>query len=66
MNVTLCRNGDIDAAIEVERIWDDLTSGLPFFTVCSYPIDCFERVGAEFFGRLLCPAQRRRAHPDTL
>jgi CheY-like chemotaxis protein len=66
MNVSLCRNGDIEAAIEVERIWDDLTSGLPFFTVCSYPVDCFERVGAELFGRV-CAEHGAVTHtPDTL
>jgi CheY-like chemotaxis protein len=66
LSVTLCQNGDIEAAIEVERIWDDLTSGLPFFTVCSYPVDCFERVGAESFGRI-CAAHSAVAHtPDTL
>ena len=66
LNVSLCRSGDIEAAIEVERIWDELTSGLPFFTVCSYPVDCFERVGAELFGRV-CAAHSAVAHtPDTL
>jgi len=42
MAAVLCRNGDFEAALELERIWDDLTRALPFFTVCSYPIDCFE------------------------
>ena len=66
LNVSLCRNGDIEAAIEVEGIWDELSSGLPFFTVCSYPVDCFERVGAEWFGRV-CAAHSAVAHtPDTL
>jgi DNA-binding NarL/FixJ family response regulator len=66
LNVSLCRSGDIEAAIEVERIWDDLTSGLPFFTVCSYPVDCFEQAGAELFGRV-CAAHSAVTHtPDTL
>jgi DNA-binding NarL/FixJ family response regulator len=42
MAVTLCRNGDFEAALELERIWNELTRTLPFLTVCSYPIDCFE------------------------
>jgi len=42
MSATLCRNGDFEAALELERIWDDLTRALPFFTVCCHPIDCFE------------------------
>jgi hypothetical protein len=46
MTVSLCRNGDFEAALELERIWNDLTRALPFFTVCSYPIDCFENSDA--------------------
>ncbi|HKH72801.1 MAG TPA: response regulator [Vicinamibacterales bacterium] len=66
MNVSLCQDGGIEAAIEVERIWDDLTSALPFFTVCTYPVDCFERVGTESFGRI-CAAHSAVAHtPDIL
>jgi DNA-binding NarL/FixJ family response regulator len=42
MSASLCRNGDFEAALELERIWDDLTRALPFLTVCIYPIDCFE------------------------
>jgi DNA-binding NarL/FixJ family response regulator len=42
MTVSLCRNGDFEAALEVERIWNELTRALPFFTICSYPSDCFE------------------------
>jgi len=46
MTVSLCRNGDFEAALEFERIWNELTRALPFFTVCSYPIDCFEHEDA--------------------
>ncbi len=42
ITVSLCRNGDFEAALEIERIWNELTRALPFFTVCSYPIECFE------------------------
>jgi CheY-like chemotaxis protein len=42
MAVLLCRNGNVEAAVEVEQIWNDLTRPLPFLTVCSYPIECFE------------------------
>jgi ABC-type uncharacterized transport system YnjBCD ATPase subunit len=31
---------------EVERIWSELTRSLPFLTVCSYPIDCFQDEGS--------------------
>jgi DNA-binding NarL/FixJ family response regulator len=46
MSATLCRNGDFEAALELERIWDDLTRELPFLTVCSYPSDCLENAEA--------------------
>ena len=46
MSASLCRNGDFEAALALERIWDDLTRALPFFTVCTYPIDCFENAEA--------------------
>ena len=46
MTVSLCRNGDFEAALELERMWSELTRALPFFTVCSYPIDCFEHADA--------------------
>lgn len=42
MSAVLCRNGDFEAALQLERIWDDLTRALPFFTVCCHAIDCFE------------------------
>jgi DNA-binding NarL/FixJ family response regulator len=42
MSVSLCRNGNFEAALELERTWNELTRALPFFTVCSYPIRCFE------------------------
>jgi hypothetical protein len=42
MAVILCRNGNITAALELERIWDELTKPLPLHTVCSYPIACFQ------------------------
>jgi CheY-like chemotaxis protein len=38
--VLLCRHGNFEAAIQLERLWDDLTRPLPFLTVCGYSIDC--------------------------
>ena len=43
LTVALCRNGDFEAALELERIWNELTRSLPFSTVCVYPTDCFAR-----------------------
>jgi len=41
MAVFLCRNGSFEAALEFERMWSELTHALPFFTVCSYPIEYY-------------------------
>jgi DNA-binding NarL/FixJ family response regulator len=50
MAVLLYQDGNVEAAVEVEQIWNDLTRSLPFLTVCSYPIECFqgERAGQSF------------------
>jgi len=48
MAVPLCRNGNFEAALELERSWNALTRALPFFTVCSYPIDCFQHSEARY------------------
>lgn len=58
----LCRDGHVEAALEIERIWDDLTRTLPFFTVCSYPADCFAHAAWE--GRLgsLCAVHGAVSH----
>jgi CheY-like chemotaxis protein len=38
--VLLCQQGNFEGALQLERLWDDLTRPLPFLTVCGYPIDC--------------------------
>jgi len=47
LSASLCRNGDFEAAVEIERTWHELTCQLPFFTVCTYPIDCFDPSAAQ-------------------
>ena len=50
---TLCRDGNFEAAIELEQIWEDRTRNLPFFTVCHYSADCFqEPKGRELFPKV--------------
>jgi DNA-binding NarL/FixJ family response regulator len=41
LTVSLCRSGNVEAAIELEQIWDGLTRPLRFFTLCAYPVECF-------------------------
>jgi DNA-binding NarL/FixJ family response regulator len=56
MSASLCRNGDFEAALELERTWNELTRALSFFTVCSYPIDCFEHSEARNLMSNVCAA----------
>jgi DNA-binding NarL/FixJ family response regulator len=53
---SLHRNGHVEAAREVERMWNELTNALPFFTVCSYEADCFEHAGASEHLASVCGA----------
>ena len=46
MSGSLYRNGEFEAALELERIWNELTRPMPFLTICSYPINCFSQSGA--------------------
>jgi hypothetical protein len=41
MVVPLITGGNPAAAIALERQWNSLTAGLPFFTVCGYHASCF-------------------------
>jgi DNA-binding NarL/FixJ family response regulator len=51
---SLWRNGDFEAALEMERLWSELTRPLPFFTICSYPSECFEQSAARDHLPRLC------------
>ncbi len=42
----LCRRGNSEAALDLERMWDDVTRSLPIFTICAYPTDCVDGDGA--------------------
>lgn len=37
----LSENGNVAAAIALERLWNEVTRGLPFLTVCGYGSSCF-------------------------
>jgi len=47
MAVPLCLAGNFDGALEIERVWNRLTAHLPIFTICSYPIMCFQNEHAQ-------------------
>ena len=42
ISAVLCRRGNPEAALELERLWDELTHSLPILTVCMYPTGCFD------------------------
>jgi two-component system, NarL family, response regulator NreC len=53
---SLCRDGNPEAALHLERVWDDLTRGLPFLTVCFYSKECFgERDDSALFPGICAP-----------
>jgi DNA-binding NarL/FixJ family response regulator len=66
MTVSLCRNGNFEAALELERIWNELTRALPFFTVCSYPIECFEHSDARNVLRHVCAEHSAVSHTGNV
>jgi hypothetical protein len=48
--------GNPEAALQLERVWDDLTRRLPFLTVCFYSTECFgEREDPAFFPDICAP-----------
>ena len=50
----LWRNGNPDAALEVERLWDELTRSLPILTICTYAMDGPGHDAAAAFRSGLC------------
>jgi CheY-like chemotaxis protein len=53
---TLWRGQPQEAAFELERLWDSLTTDLPFFTVCAYADDCFAAKGSPSPHATVCAA----------
>jgi len=49
MSAVLCRRGTPEAALELERLWDELTRSLPILTICTYPTGCFDLDGVPGF-----------------
>jgi CheY-like chemotaxis protein len=41
LSASLAADGNVEAAIALESLWDGLTRGLPFVTVCGYSTSCF-------------------------
>jgi DNA-binding NarL/FixJ family response regulator len=56
LTVALWRGGEFEAAVALERIWNELTRTFPFSTVCVIPTDCFARSEAGLHFPTLCDA----------
>ena len=41
MVMVLIQDGNAKAAIELEKLWNTVTQGRPFLTLCGYPTSCF-------------------------
>jgi len=52
MAALLVAEGNVEAALEMERVWNDLTSTLPFLTICAYPMSPFEGADGRVFPHL--------------
>ena len=74
MAALLCRDGHAEAALQLERAWDDLTRGLPFLTVCFYALGYFsDGTFPEVFPGICAPhsavchaTMHRRSHRPRL
>lgn len=62
LSPTLWRNGNFEAALELERLWDELTRSLPFFTVCTYSTEWFEHSHARNLLSNLCAQHSAVSH----
>jgi CheY-like chemotaxis protein len=56
LTVALWRGAQFEAALALERVWDELTRPFPFSTVCVIPTDCFARSEAGGHFPTLCEA----------
>ena len=52
----LAADGAYDAAIDMERCWDDLSEHYPFTLHCGYPMQAFSRPGSAEALALICDA----------
>jgi len=50
----LCRRGTPEAALELERLWDELTRPLPILTICTYPTRRFDQAADPALVSAIC------------
>jgi CheY-like chemotaxis protein len=65
MAALLSAEGNVHAAIALERLWTNLTRDLPFLTVCGYSADCFHEPGSELWSTV-CTEHSAVSHANDL
>jgi MEDS: MEthanogen/methylotroph, DcmR Sensory domain len=60
----LCRDGNPEAALQLERVWDDLTRRLPFLTVCFYSTERFGETEDSALFPGICAPHSAVCHAD--
>jgi hypothetical protein len=52
MVAPLIAEGNLDAVLAIERLWNSLTQGLPVLTVCGYHTSCFHDDAPDLWSRV--------------
>jgi len=60
----LSAQGNMEAALLVEGVWDGLVHRLPLSVLCAYPVDQFQAAGTEEFFLQICAAHSTLVPPD--
>ena len=48
----LSEEGNVEGAMALERLWNEVAGGRPFLTVCGYATSCFQDQTADFWSRV--------------
>jgi CheY-like chemotaxis protein len=61
MVVSLSEDGNPNAAVHLERMWNELTHGLPFLTLCGWAASCFHHCAPGLWSDV-CAEHRALSH----
>jgi DNA-binding NarL/FixJ family response regulator len=62
MATLLLQSGNVQAALQLEQLWGELTRKLPFLTICSYPTQSFGPAAPAGIFERLCAAHAAVCH----
>jgi CheY-like chemotaxis protein len=63
---SLCRRGDVDSALELERSWNELIRARSFLSVCAYPVECFDGGAARGLVADICASHSMVTHDPNV